>query len=108
MGELSRHKAMFHKLLEGQETLGEDEVRVLRHAARHPDLAGNVSRSLEAAANLHEAARLSDEGSVANGETFDRGVRSGRRPLTPGEIRRDIERVIGSPYPPRGSSRSRQ
>lgn len=89
---ISHHQAVLQKLLDGHGPLGKDEIHVLRVAARHPDFAGKVSRSLEAAADLHEAARLSDEGAA-------------RRALTSGEIQRDIARVIGAPYPPRRSRR---
>jgi len=90
-----RHADVFQKLLDGHETLNNEEVRRLRHAARYPGLADSVSRSLMAAADLHEAARLADE-SGGREET------AGDSPLTSGEIQRDIERVVG-PYPPRGS-----
>ena len=62
---IARHQELFQKLLDGYETLSEDEDRELRHVARHPELAGSVSRSLTAAADLHEAARLADEGAAA-------------------------------------------
>ena len=100
-----RHAEVFQKLLDGHETLSEDDVRRLRHAARHPELAGSVKRSLMAAADLHEAARLADESGAGVGEEPD--ARAGGDSLTPGEIRRDIERVVGAPYPPRGG-RSRR
>ena len=98
---IARHQELFQKLLDGYKTLSEDEDRELRHVARHPELAGSVSRSLTAAADLHEAARLADEGAAEISETV------GGSSLTPGEIQRDIERVVGSPYPPRGSRGSR-
>lgn len=100
-----RHAEVFQKLLDGHETLSEDDVRRLRHAARYPELAAGMRRSLMAAADLHEAARLADETGTGVGESPDE--RAGAETLSPGEIRRDIERVVGAPYPPRGGRRRR-
>lgn len=94
---IAHYQELFQKLLDGYETLSKDEVRALRHAARHPALAGSVGHSLGAAADLHEAAKLADEDAAGAGNPPG----GGRSSLTPGEIRRDIERVIGAPYPPR-------
>lgn len=97
---LSRYPEVFQALLNGQ-TLGKDEVRDLRRAARHPDFAGSVSDSLVAAADLNEAAAADALGAPVKS--------GGRSPFslkkTSAEIKRDIERVTGAPYPPRPSRR---
>jgi len=100
---LSRHLEVFEKLLDGRETLAEDEVRALRHAARHPDFAGPVSQSLGAAADLHEAARQEDKRAAVEADSP-----SNDRSLTPSEIKRDISNVLGASYPPRGNRRGRR
>jgi hypothetical protein len=100
---LTYHPEVFEKLRR-HETLGEDEVRGLRHAAGHPDFKGSIGQSLGAMADLHEAARRTDERAAAGVSEED-----DRRPsLTHAEIQQDLRRVLGPSYSPSGGRRGRR